>query len=132
MWTLDGVVITDMAATGASPTYFDYDAFEEIQISTSGQDIRQPTGGAGLNFVVKRGTNQYQGTARGYFTNDGLEASNVPDELKARGVDAGDGRSQQADLRLRLRPRRSDRQRPRLGLGFVDKQDIRLAARPVT
>jgi hypothetical protein len=85
-WTLDGVVITDMAATGASPTYFDYDAFEEIQISTGGQDIRQPTGGVGLNFVVKRGTNQFKGTLRGYYTGDELEASNVPEEAKARGV----------------------------------------------
>jgi hypothetical protein len=86
VWTLDGVVITDMSANGGSPSYFDFDAFQEIQISTSGQDIRQPTGGAGLNFVVKRGTNQYRGTARGYFTNDGLEGSNVPDELLALGV----------------------------------------------
>ena len=28
----------------------------------------RPTGGVGLNFVVKRGTNQFRGTARGYFT----------------------------------------------------------------
>ena len=47
VWALDGVAITDMAAIGASPTYFDYDAFQEIQISTSGNDIRQPTGGVG-------------------------------------------------------------------------------------
>jgi hypothetical protein len=86
VWTMDGVVITDMSATGGSPTYFDFDAFQEIQISTSGNDIRQPTGGAGLNFVVKRGTNAYRGTARGYFTSDGLEASNVPDELRSLGV----------------------------------------------
>jgi hypothetical protein len=85
-WTMDGVVITDMSATGASPAYFDYDAFQEIQISTSNHDIRQPTSGIGLNMVVKRGTNQYRGTARGYFTNDRLEASNVPDELLARGI----------------------------------------------
>src|SRR5439155_247624 len=56
VWTLDGVVITDMAAIGASPTYFNYSNFQEIQVATSGQDIRQPTGGVGLNFVVKRGT----------------------------------------------------------------------------
>jgi hypothetical protein len=86
VWTMDGVVITDMSATGGSPTYFDFDAFDEIQISTSGQDIRQQTGGAGLNFVVKRGTNEYRGTARGYFTSDDLEASNVPAELAALGV----------------------------------------------
>ena len=51
-----------------------------------GQDIKQPTGGVGLNFVVKRGTNQFRGGARGYFTNDALEASNVPDELARAGV----------------------------------------------
>ncbi len=86
VWTMDGIQITDMSAIGASPTYFDFDAFDEIQISTAGQDIRQPTGGAGLNFVVKRGTNQFRGTARGYFTSDALEAENVPEELVAAGV----------------------------------------------
>lgn len=83
-WNLDGVEITDMAAIGASPTYFDYDAFEEIQISTSGADVRQRTGGIGLNFVVKRGTNQFRGQAKGVFTNDSLEGCNVPGELTAR------------------------------------------------
>jgi hypothetical protein len=86
VWTMDGVPITDMATAGASPTYFDYDAFDEIQISTGGNDIKQATGGVGLNFVVKRGTNQIRGTARGYFTDEGLEATNLPDELAARGV----------------------------------------------
>jgi hypothetical protein len=86
VWTMDGVVITDMAAIGASPTYFDYDAFDEIQISTGGNDIRQPTGGVGLNFVVKRGENRFSGTARGYYTSDGLEWSNVHPELAARGI----------------------------------------------
>jgi hypothetical protein len=86
VWTMDGVPITDMATNGASPTYFDYDAFEEIQISTGGNDIRQPTGGVGLNFVVKRGTNAFRGTARGYYTGESLEATNLPDELAARGV----------------------------------------------
>src|SRR5262245_58620060 len=84
VWTMDGVSITDMATSGASPTYFDYDAFDEIQIATGGNDIKQATGAVGLNFVVKRGTNQFRGTARGYFTNDSLEATNVPDELLAR------------------------------------------------
>jgi hypothetical protein len=86
VWTMDGVNVTDMAATGASPTYFNWDNFEEIQVSTSGQDIKQPTGGMGLNLIVKRGTNQFHGQARGYFDNDSLEASNVPSELAATGV----------------------------------------------
>ncbi len=86
VWTLDGVVVTDMTLAGASPTYFNFDNFQEIQVSTSGQDITQPTGGLGLNFVVKRGTNLFHGAFRGYFGNDGLQASNVPTELAALGV----------------------------------------------
>ncbi len=88
VWTMDGIVITDMAAVGASPTYFNYDNFEEVQVATAGQDIKQPTGGMGLNFVVKRGTNAFHGGFRGYFDNDAMEGSNVPDELKALGVTA--------------------------------------------
>jgi hypothetical protein len=86
VWTIDGVVVTDMAATGASPTYFNYDNFEEIQIATAGQDIKQPTGGLGVNLVVKRGTNQFRAMARGYFDNDTLSSSNVPGELSLQGV----------------------------------------------
>ena len=85
-WTMDGVEITDMAATGASPTYFNYDNFEEIQVSTAGNDIKSRTGGMGLNFVVKRGTNDFSGTFRGYYDDENMEASNVPDELEAVGV----------------------------------------------
>ena len=32
--------ITDMSATGASPTYFDFDAFQEINVTTGGADLR--------------------------------------------------------------------------------------------
>src|SRR5437773_8387612 len=35
-WSLDGVDITDMAATGASPSYYDFDDFEEMTITTGG------------------------------------------------------------------------------------------------
>src|SRR5262245_33099708 len=86
VWMMDGINITDMAATGASPSYYNYDNFEEIAVSTAGQDIKQPTGGMGLNLVVKRGTNQFHGGFRGYFDNSAMESSNVPAELAAAGV----------------------------------------------
>jgi hypothetical protein len=95
VWTLDGVVVTDMTLLGASPTYFNFDNFQEIQISTSGQDIAQPTGGLGMNFVVKRGTNLFHGAMRGYFGSDSLQASNVPAELTALGV--GDATADHVD-----------------------------------
>ena len=86
VWTMDGVAITDMALTGSSPTYFNYDNFDAIHVSTAGQAITQQTGGPGLNFIVKRGTNLFHGSAHSYFDNDSMEASNVPAELAARGV----------------------------------------------
>ena len=82
VYTLDGVVITDMAAPGLPPTYFNFDNFEEIQVATSGQDIKQQTGGVGINLVTRRGTNQFHGNARAAFANEALESSNVPSELK--------------------------------------------------
>jgi hypothetical protein len=85
-WTMDGVEITDMAATGASPTYFNFDNFEEIQVSTAGNDIKSRTGGMGLNLVVKRGTNTFSGMFRGYYDDENMESDNVPDELRSAGV----------------------------------------------
>src|SRR5262245_21942536 len=38
VWNYDGVNATDPGAIGASPTYFDFDAFEELNISTGGND----------------------------------------------------------------------------------------------
>ncbi len=86
VWTLDGVAITDMTLTGSSPTYFNYDNFEAIHVATAGQAITQPTGGVGLDFIVRRGTNMFHGGARGYYDGESLEASNVPTELQAIGV----------------------------------------------
>src|SRR6202166_4980397 len=64
IWSVDGVVITDMAAIGSTPSYFDFGAFEEMQISTGGSDVTIATGGVVLNLVTKRGTNDYRGSAR--------------------------------------------------------------------
>ena len=119
VWTMDGVPITDMATAGASPTYFDYDAFDEIQISTGGNDIKQATGGVGLNFVVKRGTNQLRGTARGYFTDEILESTNLPDELARPRRHARNGRPQPADFRNGHRRRRTDPEGQAVLLGLV-------------
>jgi hypothetical protein len=69
VWSVDGVVITDMAATGSSPAYFDFDAFEEMQVTTGGSDTSISTGGVVLNMVTKRGTNEWRGSGR-YFTAD--------------------------------------------------------------
>src|SRR5262245_15381133 len=81
MWNLDGIMITDPSAIGSTPTYYDFDAFQEVQFTTGGNDVRQQTGGIGINFVTKRGTNQARGSGPLFFTNDSLQSNNVSDAL---------------------------------------------------
>jgi hypothetical protein len=88
-WSLDGVDITDMSATGASPMYYDFDMFQEMQVTTGGADASQQTGGVGINFVTKSGTNRFKGMGRLYNTNDKFEADNVSDEIRAAGAGSG-------------------------------------------
>lgn len=82
-WNLDGVSITDMAATGSSAAYYDFDMFEQMQITTGGADLQQATGGVGVNLVLKSGSNALRGSGRYYFTNDSLQANNLSSELAA-------------------------------------------------
>ena len=54
-WSIDGVPVTDMGATGASAFYYDFDSFQEMAITTGGADAQNPTGGVQLNMVLKKG-----------------------------------------------------------------------------
>lgn len=88
-WTVDGVDITDMSATGASPIYYDFDMLEEMQIVTGGVDASQQTGGVGINMVTRSGTDRFKGSGRYYITDDSVEADNITDELKRQGAGSG-------------------------------------------
>lgn len=83
-FNVDGVNITDMAATGSTPTYYDFDSFEEMQITTGGSDPRIQTPGVQLNMVTKRGTNEIRGSSRYFVTdNEWQKDATVPDEAKS-------------------------------------------------
>ena len=80
-WNVDGVNITDEGATGSSPTYYDFDAFEEMQVTTGGSDPRIMTPGVQLNMVTKRGTNDFRGSGRYFYTPGSYQAdASVPPE----------------------------------------------------
>jgi hypothetical protein len=89
MWNVDGVTITDMAATGASPMYYDFDSFAEIQIQTGGNDASQQTGGINLNMITKSGSNQFRGSGRFFLTDNALQANNISDALYQAGAGSG-------------------------------------------
>jgi len=82
-WNIDGIAITDMSALGSSPTYYDFDMFQEMQVTTGGADLGSATPGVGLNFVLKSGTNTPHGSTRIYYEDEGMQANNLPDDLKA-------------------------------------------------
>jgi hypothetical protein len=88
-WALDGIDITDMAATGGSPTYYDFDAFEEMTITTGGVDVTQQTGGVGINLVTKSGTDRFKGSSRFYATDKSLEGQNITDAQRNQGASSG-------------------------------------------
>jgi hypothetical protein len=67
-YNLDGVAITDMASTGATPIYFDFDSLNSISIATGGSDPSLSTPGVTINLVTKRGTNELLGSARALYS----------------------------------------------------------------
>ena len=89
-WSLDGVDITDMSATGASPSYYDFDAFEEMTITTGGVDVTQQTGGVGINLVTKSGSDKFRGSVA--LLRDRTRSSNrttSPTRMRAQGATSG-------------------------------------------
>ena len=73
-WLVDGVSVTDMSALGSSSTYYDFDAFQEMQATTGGSDPSLAIPGVTLNMVTKRGTNEVHGSARIFDTPNETEA----------------------------------------------------------
>ncbi len=86
VWAVDGLVVTDPAAIGASPGYWDFDAFEEMNITTGGSDVTVQTGGVALNMVTRRGGNKVTLGGRFLFTDEYFQANNLTDALRAQGV----------------------------------------------
>ncbi len=73
-WNLDGVNISDLGSGNSSPTYWDFDSFQEIQAVTGGSDLSVATPGMTLNMVTKRGTNDVHGSARVFITDQHFQA----------------------------------------------------------
>jgi hypothetical protein len=88
-WTIDGVDITDMSATGASPIYYDFDMLEEMQVVTGGADASMQTGGVGINMVTRSGTDRFRASGRLYITDDTFQSDNITDEIKLQRAGSG-------------------------------------------
>jgi hypothetical protein len=80
IWNYDGVNYTDGYGGGPN-SYFDFDAFEEIQIITAANDASIQTGGIAVNIVSKRAGNKWTMNASYYYSGEALQSTNTPKEL---------------------------------------------------
>jgi hypothetical protein len=76
-FAVDGVIVTDMNAVGGSASYFDFGAFEEVQLTVSSSDVTIATSGVTVNQITKRGTNEWRGQGRFLRTDGGTQAKPV-------------------------------------------------------
>ncbi len=79
LYLLDGVQITEMFSA-TSMSYFDFDQFEEVNITTGGADLALSTPGVTINMVTKRGGNSWKIQGRTYLTPGGTQSSRIVDE----------------------------------------------------
>ena len=87
IWSVDGIDITDPAALGGSALYYDFDMFEELNVTTGGAaDVTVQTGGVALNMVTRRGGNRMSLAGRFYLTDNFFQSNNLTPELQAQGV----------------------------------------------
>jgi carboxypeptidase family protein/TonB-dependent receptor-like protein len=82
---LNGINVGDPAAVGAAGFYYDFDAFEEIQVSTGAHDITVPTSGVFLNMVTKSGSDVWHGRTTFAWLGDATQTQNIDDELLRNG-----------------------------------------------
>jgi hypothetical protein len=78
---LNGINVGDPSAIGAAGYYYDFDAFDDIQVSTGAHDITVPTGGVFLNMVTKSGGNAWAGRTTFAWEGASTESSNIDANL---------------------------------------------------
>jgi len=95
-WNINGAVVSDIASGNSSPTYYDFDSFQEIQITTAGADASQQGAGVQVNFITRSGSNNFTGFGRFFDTNDkcfgqfgSCQSINVTDAMRTLGAGGG-------------------------------------------
>jgi hypothetical protein len=85
---LNGMDMTLMHQDNLGAGYFSTDAYEQIEVTTSGISAEHSRGGVVINQVFKSGSNKFRGSGAAYYENDALQANNIDSRLRDRGVNA--------------------------------------------
>src|SRR3970282_1369526 len=81
---LEGSSISDLSSN-SSPMYFNFDSFDQIQVTNGGGDVSVQSAGLFINLVTKSGSNVFKGSFNTTFLNDDMQVNNVTEELFAAG-----------------------------------------------
>ncbi|HEX6463333.1 MAG TPA: carboxypeptidase-like regulatory domain-containing protein, partial [Vicinamibacterales bacterium] len=84
---IDGVNTTE--GTGSAGFYFDYGAFQEVQLGADSNDASMPTPGVLVNTVVKSGGNTLRGEVYADYENPNFQGQNVSDQQLHLGAGTG-------------------------------------------
>jgi hypothetical protein len=84
---IEGINTTE--GTDGAGFYFDYSSLEEVFMGTTGQGAEMPNPGVQSQFIAKSGGNTLSGEYYLDWYNNGLQASNIPADVIARGVRPG-------------------------------------------
>jgi hypothetical protein len=83
----DGMNISDNFGSGNQAGYYYNDGgMEEYSFQTSGLPAEHGVGGVMMNLVTKSGGNDFHGSAFATGMNNSMQANNLTDELKAKGM----------------------------------------------
>lgn len=85
--SLDGVDTREDA--GGAGFYYDYGAFQEVQIKAMGNDAEMAVPGTSFLGILKSGGDQFHGSGMYSWETPNLQADNLSDDLRARGVKEG-------------------------------------------
>ena len=85
--SIDGVDTREDAT--AAGFYYDYGAFQEVQIKAMGNDAEMATPGTMFMGILKSGSDTFRGSGFFAWESPNLQSDNVTDELRARGVKDG-------------------------------------------
>ena len=91
-YQVDGSTITDNTygnplgrQNGGTNTFFDYDTFSDVEVTTGGSllDLQNP--GVQINVVTKRGTNEIRGSSRFLYASGNWQSDNTSEEAAEQG-----------------------------------------------
>jgi hypothetical protein len=87
---VDGLKMNSLMNDGQVQAYFSDAANAEVSYQTSGLGAETSTGGVRINMIPKEGGNRFSGSIFAGGTNGAWQGDNVTQELKDRGLQAGD------------------------------------------